>query len=145
MALVSQALVGPARDEAGNGHEDAVIKGERVAKDVSKDADVFHRGQRVRDDDADTGEVRIVQFLLRRERMGRAAFVGQGDAALRRVVVQPVEAAVSHERISSRVPHWRSRVRSWTDLGTEGLTERNRPRALTTMSVLRVCAFFLPA
>jgi len=86
VALVSQALVGPARDEAGNGHEDAVIKGERVAKDVSKDADVFHRGQRVLDDDADTGEVRIVQFLLRRERMGLAALVGQGDAALRRVV-----------------------------------------------------------
>jgi len=47
---------------------------------------------------ADAGEVRIVQFLLRRERMSPASFVGQGHATLRRVVLQPLKAAVSHQR-----------------------------------------------
>ena len=97
-ALVGQTLIGPARDDAVDGHEDAVVEAERVATDIGEDAEVLHLGQRVLDNDADAGEGRIVQLLLRRERVGLTRLVGQGDAALRRVVLQPLEAAIAHER-----------------------------------------------
>jgi hypothetical protein len=69
-----------------------------MAEDIGEDADMLHLGQGVLDDDADAGEDGVVQLLLRRERVGLAALVGQGDAALRRVVLQPLEAAIAYER-----------------------------------------------
>ncbi len=69
-------LIGAVRDDAGDGHEDAVIGVEWVAEDIGEDTDVLHLGQGVLNDDADAGEQGVVQFLLRRERMGFAPLTG---------------------------------------------------------------------
>jgi len=81
-----------------DGHKDAVVDLDRMAKDVSEDAEMFHLGQGVLDDDADEGEQGVMKFLLWRERVCLTPLVGQGAASPRRVVLQPLEAAVVNER-----------------------------------------------
>jgi len=65
-------LIGTVRDEAGNRDKDRVIEVDRVAKDISKDAEALHLGQRVLHHDADAREGGVLQFLLRDERMSTA-------------------------------------------------------------------------
>src|SRR5579859_6602943 len=94
----SVALIGTVRDHTSTGHKDAVIETKRVAKDLGKDAEVLHLGERVLDDDADAGEESIVQFLLRRERKVPDDLIGQRHTALRHIILQPLEATVGHQR-----------------------------------------------
>ncbi len=76
MALVGLAPVGAARDDAGDGHDDAVVEIKRVAEDIGEDAKVFQCGQGVLDNDANAGEggvVRMRQDSERNHAVGRVS------------------------------------------------------------------------
>lgn len=69
-----------------------------MAKDIGKDAKVFHLSQLVLHHDTDAEQGGVLPLLVRGEGMMSAPFAREGHAALQLVVLQPLDAVIGHQR-----------------------------------------------